>query len=77
MGLAIVAIGVVSYWQDKASVAALPARAEDASAYADSFYIVSSPLGVLVFNTTMGLITMGLGAVLFYLRRLYLVRRQV
>lgn len=59
-----------------AFMASLPATAEDASAYPGNFYVAPSPLGVLVFTTTIGLIAMGLGTALFYLRRLYLARRQ-
>ncbi len=77
LGLAIVIGSVVSYWQTRAFLASRPELTEDSGAYADTFYYAPSPLGVLVFGVTLGLIAVGLGATLFYLRRLYLARRGI
>lgn len=70
IGLLTVLVTLVSYRTDASYFASLP----QVPPGADTYYVVSRLRWVFV-GITSGLIAIGLGAALFYLRRSYLARR--
>lgn len=75
LGLLMVLLGLLMYWQNVILQSSLPSIGQGTAAiYADTYYIAAAPLTGLLFTTVGGLIPMGLGAALLYLRHLYLAR---